>query len=170
MLLGNEGSFRKNLLVLYVVYHHVRFQVEYFHLLFLYRVEELLDVVYRGGDEIARRMPIRIRHVADSLLGFGIKFADFFVLDNVSSAVGSTHVEHHLVRVVHAERMAVDAVISRHVVLDDGFFLETFQVSLVDTDDVPLLLRVQTFPSATDRFRWTSCDSTPSIHICRRCE
>ena len=127
-------------MLFHIIDNDIRLQVEYFHLLLLDSVEELLDIVDRRRDVLSRRMPVRISQVTDGLLRLGLQPLDLFPADDISAVMHSTHVQHHPVRIIHTERMAVDAIIARHIIPDNRFLVKRFQITLINAHDMPFLI------------------------------
>ena len=103
-------------------------------------MEKLFDIIYRCGDIAPGRMPERIRHITDRPIRFRIQFTDFLVLDNISSPIRRTHMEHHLHWISHTERMAVHTIIASHIVTDNRLFVKRLQIPLINTHNMPFLV------------------------------
>ena len=103
-------------------------------------MEELFDGIERSGEIFSRRMPIRISHVTDRTVGLRIEFLNCIMIDDIGSAIGGTHVKHHLIGILHAETVTVHTVVTHHIIADDGLLIVGGQVALVDADDMPFFI------------------------------
>ena len=91
--------------------------------------------------KVARSMPpAALKQQFGDTYYYYAQFTDFLVLDNISSPIRRTHMEHHLPRISHTERMAVHTIIASHIVTDNRLFVKRLQIPLINTHNMPFLV------------------------------
>ena len=117
-----------------VHHHQVGGGVEHFDGLLVARPEALADRIDGTGDPTSSGMPVAIGHVAQGAVCLGRHPLPVPILLDQGRAVFAAQMEEELGRVRGIGGMAVHALTGRERALDDGFFLETVDITLIKAD------------------------------------
>ena len=118
-----EQSLRcDNFLFLHVVDDYIRCLVIYFRTVHWMRV--LRRIVDGKSNKLSGRMPGRINQGRDRLVGFRIERLHPVAIHQYGAAILCTDMEQHFIRILHAKRMTVHAIIIRQAVFQNRFLIE----------------------------------------------
>ena len=127
-------------LVINIINYKVRPQIIHFYFVFTLPVETLVCGVAREGYKTFRGMPDVIRAVSSVTHSLNVDLLHFAVTHHNGTTVLSSGMESKVLGVVVGKGMTIytSPVVLR--VLNDRFYIEVRQVTLIDTHSVPTLV------------------------------
>ena len=149
----------------HIVHHYIGSLVIYFHPIPVIQMKCLLGCIHRESHIFARRMPGRVNQRRNRFLRLGIQLFNLIAIDQDRPRKSLAHMKQHLIRILHAKRMAIHTVVSTHLIFNNRNLRITLQIPLIDSHLVPQLIsRIdQTISQIRVYLFWSNPDSKRRI-------